>query len=1298
MSTLDLGAKYQVLEAVGKDQTGTLYKARQILLDRVVAVKVVNPTFLATTEKASLLVRDVRLAAELNHPNIVRVHDIDKTTDNGKETIFIVTEFISGLTLAQYLEKHQKPPLSETLRIGGELCQGLAFAHKAGLSHQNINPNKILLSGGRQVKISDFGLASGISSSAKGKDSPLIGKPGFLAPEQINKLPDSALTPAVDIYAVGVLLYTMAAGIPPFAGPTPMDILTKQFKGTITNPSQLNPTIPKLLEQVILATLNKVPGERPPSAAHLFAYLDKVFRENCESKMVLESSGALRVSKKKAASTQTQAQPATVPVHEVKAQQTQQVRPQPRAQQPPTKPVHQQPAQQEQTQQVRPQPVQQQQTQQVRPQPAQQQPTQQVQAAPQKALQSPQAETKPISQEKATAHIDATLPPPQRRPFLRKVAYAGMAASFISMLIVVIFGLDVDFFTEKKEPEKRKDIQGLLIERPQKKMVQVSWMSKKPYVGQLVLAKKTQKAASAVTSRRVVVGSKPTREHRLVYDGLRAHEEYTVTLFNMETGEVLKEFEVSGRAKLVGGPYLFTRRGSADIDWISNVRLNDPRVLIRSDSGESTDPTPVKARQTQLEDKTYRYTATYVSHSPDPVFAEIAGIEDESCRSIKVVMEADILASTKPDARPMYSLATNRYILAGLKKSNARYAQNIQQMLPSWAQRELSKERRSNYSCFISGPIVAQDQLLVGDQAGTVYSYSLNGDEAFKAGGSAFDLSFAYFDPVGNYDSCTALAYDGTNVLAQMVRARPVPIDIRARDREVRDEFRKKAKGLLKSFLAGKELRKVDELVYINPKARQEDRAKRLKDYVFDELVAEETSNTLQGPWGERAAPTKISRFANTNEVKEEMARTMHWCMSSDKKTLAAVLYAEWQKPKGQYILRTKDLRNDSSSWVEGLDKLETVESAPVCHEDVVYTISLTRQAEDLSELDKPAPSFISAYDLKSKKSWRFSTTGTLQFTQLFFDDYRHRVYFCSHEKVYSLDHGLRTKMMRENEEIPDGMLTSSNEFEIPVKRIIGLLPPKERGFALGGRNSKMKRYLLGTPIIFAPRRWKSKRELIMLSLNSPPEADNALTRAIRRSHLGASLYMFDLSGVALTRYVPFVARGAQEDYGRIVSAMPPDALCHFIQQGVNGTCLYSLMGRTFVFDLNEEPTIDILSGMQRHILLDHAPLGKRFRRMFLHQSTVYYADMGGRLRRIAFSPTRIPRKQQRTPLPILQAQEEGEANSVRLRVTEDKRKARKEDSKRRPKRGQYIPEHEQEDVPDDYRRDYDERNNDSPD
>ncbi|HTT68107.1 MAG TPA: serine/threonine-protein kinase, partial [Gemmatimonadales bacterium] len=252
-----LGARYEVQGEVGRGGMATVYRAIDRHLGRPVAVKVLSPelTHLLGPERFH---REVSIAALLQHPNIVPVHESGETGD----LLYYTMPLVEGETLRARVTRETQLPLDLALKITEDVAEALRCAHEHGIVHRDIKPENIMLSGGHAV-VMDFGVAQAISQAGGDRLTTAglaVGTPAYMSPEQAGGA--AHLDARADIYALGCVLYEMLGGEPPFTGPSAQAVLARQMQEPPRSLHVIRATVSPALQRVIEKSLAKVPADR----------------------------------------------------------------------------------------------------------------------------------------------------------------------------------------------------------------------------------------------------------------------------------------------------------------------------------------------------------------------------------------------------------------------------------------------------------------------------------------------------------------------------------------------------------------------------------------------------------------------------------------------------------------------------------------------------------------------------------------------------------------------------------------------------------------------------------------------------------------------------------------------------------------------------------------------------------------------------------------------------------------------------------------------------------------------------
>jgi serine/threonine protein kinase len=267
-----LDEKYRLEERLGIGGMGTVYQARHLLIDREVAVKVLNQRFVEDEAARERFHREAKAAGRLHHPNAVTVTDFGQTSDG---YVYIVMELLRGRNLRDVLAKEAPLDSARAVSLMLQISAAVAAAHEAGIIHRDLKPANIFIVHRAEVpavvKVLDFGIAKLAAESLDEDDSKtltvvgaMIGTPRYMSPEQCD---GAELTPAADVYSLGVILYEMLTGTVPFSGSSPLAIAMKHAAEPPRGPREIVAAIPAELEKLVLHALEKRPQDRPKDAA-----------------------------------------------------------------------------------------------------------------------------------------------------------------------------------------------------------------------------------------------------------------------------------------------------------------------------------------------------------------------------------------------------------------------------------------------------------------------------------------------------------------------------------------------------------------------------------------------------------------------------------------------------------------------------------------------------------------------------------------------------------------------------------------------------------------------------------------------------------------------------------------------------------------------------------------------------------------------------------------------------------------------------------------------------------------------
>src|SRR5512146_399829 len=258
-----LNNRYQLLERIGTGGMADVFRARDLMLERSVAIKILHETYSDDKSFQDRFKQEARAAANLSHPNIVTVHDFG--FDHGQ--LFIVMEYIPGKDLKTILRQRGRYSVDEAIPLMVQACAGIGYAHRAGLVHCDVKPHNMIVTPDGRLKVTDFGIARALSTIMPDERADVVwGSPQYFSPEQAT---GEAPSPASDVYSLGVVLYEVLTGALPFTAPTSEDLARMHLEAAPIPPSEYVPDLPPTLEQIVLKVLSKEPAARYRTADQL---------------------------------------------------------------------------------------------------------------------------------------------------------------------------------------------------------------------------------------------------------------------------------------------------------------------------------------------------------------------------------------------------------------------------------------------------------------------------------------------------------------------------------------------------------------------------------------------------------------------------------------------------------------------------------------------------------------------------------------------------------------------------------------------------------------------------------------------------------------------------------------------------------------------------------------------------------------------------------------------------------------------------------------------------------------------
>jgi beta-lactam-binding protein with PASTA domain/predicted Ser/Thr protein kinase len=264
--------RYEIRDLIARGGMARVFRARDRLLGRTVALKVLNPEFASDPNFVERFRREAQAAASLTHPNIVAVYDCDRDGD----THYIAMEFVDGRTLRDLLKSGGRLHYRRAAEIAADIALALEAAHRKGVVHRDVKPGNIMLTRTGEVKVTDFGIARAIGTGeALTQAGAVLGTASYLSPEQAD---GRAVDPRSDVYSLGVVLYEMLTGKPPFEADSPLALALKHVNEAPTPPSEICEDIPASMEAITLKALSKRPDMRYQSALEMKEDLDRALQ------------------------------------------------------------------------------------------------------------------------------------------------------------------------------------------------------------------------------------------------------------------------------------------------------------------------------------------------------------------------------------------------------------------------------------------------------------------------------------------------------------------------------------------------------------------------------------------------------------------------------------------------------------------------------------------------------------------------------------------------------------------------------------------------------------------------------------------------------------------------------------------------------------------------------------------------------------------------------------------------------------------------------------------------------------
>ena len=269
MASRVLSGRYELLEKIGDGGMAVVYKGRDKLLNRFIAVKILRPEFTKDATFVENFKRESQAAAGLSHPNIVGVYDVGREGNIN----YIVMELIDGQTLNKIIEEEAPMDYKKVIDISKQVASALRVAHKNKIIHRDVKPHNIMITSDGVVKLADFGIARAVNDTTLSTGSKIVGSVHYFSPEQAR---GNYVDERSDIYSLGIVMYEMLTGKVPFDGENPVTVALKHINEEIIPPRELEPGIPPALERCVMKATNKYQTKRYANADELIQELENI--------------------------------------------------------------------------------------------------------------------------------------------------------------------------------------------------------------------------------------------------------------------------------------------------------------------------------------------------------------------------------------------------------------------------------------------------------------------------------------------------------------------------------------------------------------------------------------------------------------------------------------------------------------------------------------------------------------------------------------------------------------------------------------------------------------------------------------------------------------------------------------------------------------------------------------------------------------------------------------------------------------------------------------------------------------
>ena len=267
-----LNDRYKIERQIGSGGMALVYEAKDVMLDRKVAIKMLRPEFVSDEDFINKFRHEAKAVAKITHPNVVSIYDIVE----GENSLYLVMEFIEGKDLKSIIKQREKLSVVEALDIANQVTAGVEVAHKNNIIHCDIKPHNILINDNNQVKVTDFGIARAVTSSTMTITDTIMGSANYFSPEQAQ---GKEINTYSDIYSIGIVLYEMISGQVPFEGESPISVALKHIQKEPKELIEITPSTPSKVNKLVMKALSKDPSDRHKNAAQLREEIVETLKE-----------------------------------------------------------------------------------------------------------------------------------------------------------------------------------------------------------------------------------------------------------------------------------------------------------------------------------------------------------------------------------------------------------------------------------------------------------------------------------------------------------------------------------------------------------------------------------------------------------------------------------------------------------------------------------------------------------------------------------------------------------------------------------------------------------------------------------------------------------------------------------------------------------------------------------------------------------------------------------------------------------------------------------------------------------